>query len=200
MKLTIMLQRIPGELLKSHVLRGALSHASQQEICTGRNIWTSSPLSADQEAAKDTSQIGNEKVRSLAGEILKLTVLEASWLSEILRKDLNIQKPQGMSMGAVMPMMGMAPAPQASQAAAEEEAPKEEPKAKTSFTVKVESYGAENKIKVIKEVRAATSLGLKEAKELVEKVPAVVKADVPKDEAEALKKALEGVGAKVILE
>jgi large subunit ribosomal protein L7/L12 len=110
----------------------------------------------------DTSSIGNEKVQRLADEITSLTVLEASWLSEILRKKLNIQKP---AMGA-MPMSFAMPAA-AAPAAGDAEAPKEEKKEKTEFDVKLESFSPEGKIKVIKEIRAITSLGLKEAKELV---------------------------------
>jgi len=67
---------------------------------------------------------------------------------------------------------------------------------KTSFTVILESHG-DKKIQVIKEVRAITGLGLKEAKDLVEGVPAAVKEGVSKDEAEGLKKQLEEAGASV---
>ena len=70
--------------------------------------------------------------------------------------------------------------------------------AKTEFSVVLTDAGA-NKINVIKEVRAITGLGLKEAKDLVEGAPKDVKADVSKDEAEKIKKQLEGAGAKVEL-
>ena len=69
---------------------------------------------------------------------------------------------------------------------------------KTEFDVIMKSFGSE-KIKVIKEVRAITGLGLAEAKALVEKVPAKIKEQVSKDDAEALKKQLEAVGAEVEL-
>lgn len=69
---------------------------------------------------------------------------------------------------------------------------------KTEFTVVLKSAGA-NKIAVIKAVRAATSLGLKEAKDLVEKAPVNVKEDLPKADAEALQKELEAAGAEVEL-
>ena len=75
----------------------------------------------------------------------------------------------------------------------------EEAEEKTEFTVMLEEVGA-NKIAVIKAVRAATSLGLKEAKDLVESAPAKIKEGIPKDEAEALKKAFEEAGAKVKLD
>ena len=72
--------------------------------------------------------------------------------------------------------------------------------AKTEFTVKLESFDAAQKIKVIKEVRAITELGLKEAKELVEGTPAVLKKDMKKEDAEAIVEKLKAVGAVVVLE
>jgi large subunit ribosomal protein L7/L12 len=121
--------------------------------------------------SKPVESIGNEKVQKLAGEIMNLTVLESSWLSEILRKKLNIQKPAfgSMPMG-MMPAMAAAAAPSAS-ASPEAAAPAAEKKEKTEFEVKLESFSTEGKIKVIKEIRAITSLGLKEAKELVSALP-----------------------------
>ena len=71
---------------------------------------------------------------------------------------------------------------------------------KTAFDVKIEKYEAAAKIKIIKEVRAVTDLGLKEAKELVEKAPVVVRTGLPKEEAEALAAKLKAAGATVALE
>lgn len=146
---------------------------------------------------EEVAAIGNEKVNKLAAEILNLTVLESSWLSEILRKKLNIQRPAFGSM----PMMA-APSAAAAAAAPGDAAPAAAPvekKEKTEFEVRLESFTTEGKIKVIKEVRAITSLGLKEAKELVEKAPIAIKLNVPKAEAEAMKKQIEAAGAKVML-
>lgn len=78
-------------------------------------------------------------------------------------------------------------------AAAAEAAPVEE---KTEFDVVMSSFGA-NKVNVIKVVRALTGLGLKEAKELVESVPATIKEAIPKDEAETVQKQLEEAGAQI---
>ena len=86
-----------------------------------------------------------------------------------------------------------APVAVATAGAGAEAAPAEE---KTEFDVVLSSAGS-NKIAVIKEVRAATSLGLKEAKDLVEAAPKPVKKGIPKDEAEKIKTALEKAGAKV---
>ncbi|KAK9793001.1 hypothetical protein WJX73_006647 [Symbiochloris irregularis] len=88
-----------------------------------------------------------------------------------------------------------AAAPAAPAAAAK--APEPE---KTEFDVKLASFDATAKIKVIKEIRAITSLGLKEAKELVEKAPVVIKAGVSKAEADEMSKKIEAAGGKVALE
>lgn len=141
-------------------------------------------------------------MQQLAEQIVGLTVLECSWLSEILRKKLNMEKPAfgGMPMMGAMPMMA-GPSGGAAAGSGGDAAPAEEPKKEqTEFTVKLEAFSAEGKIKVIKEIRAITSLGLKEAKELVEKAPVVVKSGLSKADAEAMQKQLEAVGGTTKLE
>ena len=108
-----------------------------------------------------------------------ISVLELSQLVKTLESEL------GVSAAAAMPMMAM-PGAGAGAAAAEE---------KTEFTVTLTEVGG-NKINVIKVVREITSLGLKEAKDLVEGAPKAVKEGVSKDEAAAIKKKFEEVGAK----
>lgn len=98
------------------------------------------------------------QVRRLAEEIMQLSLLEVSDLTDILQTRLNIQMP---AMGA----MGAAPAAAVPAAAPAAEEMKEEPK--TEFDIKLTGFEAASKVKVIKEVRTMTSLGLKEAKELV---------------------------------
>jgi large subunit ribosomal protein L7/L12 len=110
-----------------------------------------------------------------------ISVLELSQLVKTLESEL------GVSAAAAMPMMAM---PGAGGGAA---APVEE---KTEFTVTLTEVGG-NKINVIKVVREITALGLKEAKDLVEGAPKAVKEGVTKDEAAAIKKKFEEVGAKV---
>jgi large subunit ribosomal protein L7/L12 len=112
-----------------------------------------------------------------------ISVLELSQLVKTLESEL------GVSAAAAMPMMAMPGAAAGGGAAA----PAEE---KTEFTVTLTEVGG-NKINVIKVVREITSLGLKEAKDLVESAPKPVKEAIPKDEAEAIKKKFEEVGAKV---
>ena len=122
-------------------------------------------------------------LKKLAEEIVGLTLLEAQELKTILKDEYGIEPAAG---GAVM-MAG--PADAGGGADAEEQ---------SEFDVILVSPGA-SKINVIKEVRAITSLGLKEAKDLVEGAPNAVKEGVGKDEAEEIKKKLEEAGASVEL-
>ena len=114
-----------------------------------------------------------------------ISVLELSQLVKTLEAEL------GVSAAAAMPMA----MPMAGGAGAGAAAPVEE---KTEFTVTLTEVGT-NKINVIKVVREVTSLGLKEAKDLVESAPKAIKEAIPKDEAEAIKKKFEEVGAKVTI-
>jgi large subunit ribosomal protein L7/L12 len=117
----------------------------------------------------------------LVDELSSLTVLEAADLAKLL------EEKWGVSAAAAVAVAGPAAGPAA--AAVEEQ---------TEFNVILAAIG-DKKIEVIKEVRAITGLGLKEAKDLVEAAPKPVKESVTKDEAEKLKKQLEAVGAKVEL-
>lgn len=127
------------------------------------------------------------KLEEVAKQIENLTALELSDLVKGLEDRLGIQAAAPMPAGMMMAMGGGAGAGAA--------APAEE---KTTFDVVLSDVGA-NKIGVIKEVRAATNLGLKEAKDLVEAAPKTVKEGATKEEAEDLKKKLEAAGAKVTL-
>ena len=120
-------------------------------------------------------------LEKIADELSALTVLEASELSKLLEEKWGVSAAAPVAVAAV--------APAAAGDAAEE---------KTDFDVVLAAIG-DKKINVIKEVRAMTGLGLKEAKDLVESAPKAVKEGVPKDEAEKLKKTLEDVGATVEL-
>lgn len=124
------------------------------------------------------------KLEEVAKTIEGLTALELSELVKGLEARLGIQAAAPMAAGMMMAMPG---AGGGAAAAAEE---------KTTFDVILAEVGA-NKITVIKEVRAATNLGLKEAKDLVEGAPKAVKEGATKEEAEELKKKLEAAGAKV---
>ena len=121
-------------------------------------------------------------LESLVEELSKLTVLEAAELAKLL------EDKWGVSAAAPVAVAAAPAAGGAGAAAAAEE--------KTEFTVVLAAAG-EKKINVIKEIRAITNLGLKEAKDLVEGAPKTVKEGVNKDEAAKIKKQLEDAGAKV---
>ncbi|MEM6487708.1 MAG: 50S ribosomal protein L7/L12 [Pseudomonadota bacterium] len=125
------------------------------------------------------------KIEELAENLVGLTLLEAVELKNLLKDKYGIEPAAGGVAMAAMPGAGGAEA-----APAEEE--------KTEFDVILVAAG-EKKINVIKEVRAITGLGLKEAKDLVEAGGKAVKEAAPKDEAEEIKKKLEDAGAKVEL-
>ena len=126
-------------------------------------------------------------LEKIAEDLSSLTVLEAAELSKMLEEKWGVQASAG---GGMMMMPGAMPAAAESDDAAAEE--------QTEFDVILTSFG-EKKINVIKEVRAITSLGLKEAKDLVEGAPKPVKEGTSKNEAEEIKKKLEEVGASVEL-
>jgi large subunit ribosomal protein L7/L12 len=123
------------------------------------------------------------EIKDLGDKIVALTLMQAKDLVDYLKEQYGIEP---AAAGAMM----MAPAAGAGAAAKAEE--------KTTFDVILKSAG-DKKIQVIKEVRALTALGLKEAKDLVEGAPKPVKQGLPKAEAEAAKKLLEDAGAVVEL-
>lgn len=123
-----------------------------------------------------------KKFQDLVKQIEEMSVLELSKLVKVLEETFGVS--------AVAPIQVAAPA-----ATAGDSAPVEE---KSSFTVELTNAGSQ-KIAVIKAVRALTDIGLKDAKDLVDKAPAVVKENVPKEQAEEMKKKIEAAGGKVEL-
>ena len=147
------------------------------------------------EQEKETKEAGQTKedtkakkwsadIKKIGDKIVTLSLLQAKELGDYLKEEYGIEPAAG---GAVM-MAG--PAVQAQS---------EEKVEKTSFNVILKEFG-EKKIQVIKEVKSITGLGLKEAKELVDSLPKSVKEGLSKEEAEALQKQLEAVGAVVELD
>jgi len=130
--------------------------------------------------AKETRK-WNSDIKKLGDKIVGLTLMQAKELGDYLKEEHGIEPP---AAGAVM-MAGPAAAGQA-----------EEAEEKTSFDVILKEFG-DKKIQVIKEVRALTGLGLKEAKNLVDNVPKPVKEGLSKDDADAARQQLEAVGAVV---
>ena len=121
----------------------------------------------------------SDKVVKLIEDVKSLTVLELSELVKALEEEFGVSAAAPVAVAA----------PVAAAAVAEEQ---------TEFNVELTSFGA-NKVAVIKAVREATGLGLKEAKDMVESAPAVLKEGVSKEEGEELKKKLEAAGAEVKL-
>lgn len=130
---------------------------------------------------KDTKTELTGDALKIAEMLEKMTVLEVSELVSALEEKFGVS--------AAAPVAVAQAAPAEASAAAEE---------KTSFDVELTEAGA-NKIAVIKAVKNATGLGLKEAKDMVDTAPKIIKEDVKKEDAEALKKELEEAGAKVTL-
>lgn len=126
--------------------------------------------------------------------------MEVADLTEILRSKFDIAEMPAMAM--MMPGMGFRGPPGSSAAAAKGGAggKAEEKVERTVFDLKLESFEAAAKIKVIKEVRVFTDLGLKEAKDLVEKAPAVIKKGLLKEDALKIIEKMKEVGAKVVME
>jgi large subunit ribosomal protein L7/L12 len=137
--------------------------------------------------SKSTIELGVPKMSTATDEILdklkSLTLLEASELVK------QIEEAFGVSAAAPVGGMMMMGGPAAAAAEPVEE--------QTEFTVMLEEVPADKKIAILKEVRAITGLGLKEAKDLVEAAPKAVKEAIAKEAAEELKKQLEAVGAKI---
>jgi len=142
------------------------------------------PISVSQPVGKEKSY--DPKLVKIVQDISKLTLIEVSDLNELLKKTLNIPD---------TPMMGsMNFAPTAAAPVEEEEvAPK---KVQTSFTLKLLKFDDSKKVPLIKECKSLLDgMNLVQAKKFVESAPCIVKADIAKDEAESLRKALEAVGA-----
>ena len=134
--------------------------------------------------ADEQAKTWSDQTKQLGDSIVKLTLMQAKELADYLKEVYGIEPAAGGAVMVAGPAAGGAPA-----AAVEE---------KSSFNVILTGFGA-NKIQVIKVVRELTSLGLKEAKDLVESAPQPVKEGVQKDEAEKMKAALEEQGATIEL-
>ena len=127
------------------------------------------------------------KTDEILDSLKSLSLLEASELVKQIEEAFGVSA--AASAGVVMAAPGAAAGGDVADAAEE----------KTEFDVVLESFEASSKIKVLKEVRNATGLGLGEAKALVEAAPKTIKEGATKEDAEALKKAIEAVGGKVTL-
>ncbi|KAF3450606.1 hypothetical protein FNV43_RR06695 [Rhamnella rubrinervis] len=134
----------------------------------------------------NTASVAPERVMMIVDQISDLTLLEVAGLMEVLREKFGVGvTTNGMGFG------GLKGAAKGEEKAAEE---------KTAFDLKLKEFDATQKMKVMMEVRTLTDLGLKEAKELVEKAPTLLKKEVTKEEGEAIIAKMKKVGAKVTME
>ncbi|GKU94905.1 hypothetical protein SLEP1_g8329 [Rubroshorea leprosula] len=147
---------------------------------------------ASSRALCTATETRTQKLERIADELLDLTKLERYDYSILFRLKLGLNR----YGPAVSGPASAAPSSQGSGAGAAEAKAAE----KTAFDIKLEKFDAAAKIKIIKEVRTFTDLGLKEAKDLVEKVPVVIKKGVTKEEADGIVAKLKELGATVVLE
>jgi len=165
--------------------------ASPSVLTCGRMRY-SAAAAIPEAAISGEPKIYAPKIQSLVNEISGLTLIEVADLNELLKKTLKIADAPVMAMGAM-------PAQPGAQAAE----PEEEVQAavKTMFNVKLVKFDAAKKVALIKEIKTnVEGMNLVQAKRFVESAPAVVKNDLPKDEAEKLKDILTAAGATIEIE
>ena len=185
-----------------HVYKPTAATSNAPSIVQSKRYFskeTSAAAATTEDAKSESSEyvFQNPKAEEIFHKMTSLTLEEISTISELINEKLGItiteaDKRYGMGGGA-----GGGSGGGGASAQGKEEEKKEE---KTNFDLKLVSFDAKAKIKVIKEIRAISGLGLKEAKEMVEGAPKVVKKDLKLDEAEELKKKLEDLGAVIELE
>ncbi|KAL2312834.1 54S ribosomal protein L12, mitochondrial [Schizosaccharomyces pombe] len=153
--------------------------------------WARSLVNTRSFRAAASVQNNNAQIGELVDKISSLSLLETSELVKQLKEKLNIAE--------IAPMAAVAPAV-ASAAPSEEKAPEEKKEEKTTWNLKLESFDAGSKAKVIKEVKSLLGLSLVDAKKFVESAPKVLKENILKEDAEAIKSKLEKLSCKVVLE
>ncbi len=148
-------------------------------------------LEQDAEAAKQEYSFSHPRAEEMYNKMTKLSLEEIQTLTELINQRLGITiseaEKEAIRRGGVMGGGGGGGEAEAAEEVVE----------KTAFDLKLTGFDAKGKIKVIKEIRAITGLGLKEAKAMVEEAPKTVKSDIKMEEAEELKAKLEAVGATV---
>ncbi|CAG8711010.1 14197_t:CDS:2 [Acaulospora morrowiae] len=166
-------------------------HKLRQQIAFYASEASNEKVPLSQPHSKQTSDNKvNARISSIVDQIASLTLLETSELVQELKTRLNIQD-------VALPVTNVTVAAETAPIVAEEEKAPE----KTEFTVKLEKYEASAKTKIIREIKnILPGMNLVEAKKFVESAPKVIKEHVGKDEAEKIKKTLEGFGATIIME
>ncbi|KAK2755782.1 Ribosomal protein [Arachnomyces sp. PD_36] len=181
-------------------------HATRSPAASSLRLSTSTYLSQQRRASplaparrwqstESTPEASsNPKITEIVNQISQLTLLETADLVSSLKTRLNIPD---------LPVGGFAAAPppgQGAAAAAEEEEAAPAAQEKTLFNLKLESFEAGSKPKIIKEVKSMLGLSLVDSKKFVESAPKVLKESVPKEEAEKIVETLKGLGAKAVME
>ena len=186
------LTRIQKTLNQNPSIFSSIQSSNKINLIFSRNYTTPSEES--------TKQAPSEKVAAIVDELSGLTLLEVMDLTEVLRQKLDVKEMPIMAV--MMPGMGFGGAMKGAGKGGAGGPGKGEEKEveKMVFDVKLEGFDAAAKIKVIKEVRGFTDLGLKEAKDLVEKAPTLLKKGVTKEEAEKIIQKMKEVGDKVSME
>ena len=164
--------------------------AAINPACNIRSPYSTSPLPLPTPEGQPRNY--SPRIVEMVDEISQMTILEVADLNELLKIKLNIKD---------VPVMAASAAPAAAAAPVEEEVVEAKPREKTIFTVKLASFDAGKKVALIKEVKnLMEGMNLVQAKKFVESAPQVLKEDIPKEEAEALKAALEAVGGVLEIE
>ncbi|KAJ8086188.1 54S ribosomal protein L12, mitochondrial [Marasmius tenuissimus] len=165
---------------------------SSRIASSSRRLATAASSSAQTDAPPPPSTSKDANINRIVDDIAGLTLLQAADLVSVLKSRLNIQE-------IAMPAASAAPA--AAAAPADEPAAAEKPAEKTIFNVKLESFDAASKAKVIREVKAMIpNLTLIDAKKFVESLPQTLKENLPKEDAEKMQKTFEALGAVVKLD
>ncbi|XP_064105247.1 large ribosomal subunit protein bL12m-like [Macrobrachium nipponense] len=176
--------------LRQNILR----HGAAVNLIPHQHRFLSAEAALSTPTADGAPKVYPEKIQNIVSQITQLTVLEVADLNDLLKKTLNISDAPVMAFGAAMPGA-------AAPAQEEDEEAVGPSKVQTSFTVKMNKFDAAKKVAVIKEVKALLEgYNLVQAKKFVESCPVIVKADIPKDEAEKLAEALNAAGADCVVE
>jgi large subunit ribosomal protein L7/L12 len=160
-----------------------MAEEQTKETTVEKEVKEEKPAKETKKASDEQGKKWNSEIKKIGDKIVGLTLMQAKELGDYLKEEYGIEPAAG---GAVV-MAGPAVQGQA-----------EEKEEKTAFDLILKDFG-DKKIQVIKEVRALTGLGLKEAKDLVDNVPKPIKEGMSKEDAEAAQKKLEAVGAVVEL-
>ena len=182
--------------LRHQRLSAAFSTASAEGLVDVRKLPTDyDPSTFD--PSSPSRPPPSDRVWRLVEDVSSLTLAESAALSSLLLRRLDIPSAPPIAILNSAAGLGGGGGGATAGAAGEKAAAAAE---KTVFELRLEAFDAASKIKVIKEIRSFTDLGLKEAKELVEKAPAVIKGGVSKEDAEAIVERMKAVGAKVVMD